>query len=472
MTVRFGLAHAPLLGLALVCLPAMAQSPIGLLIAGQSRTGFTVQGAGARAMGLGGAFIAVADDATAASFNPAGLALLLKPEVSFVAREIQRKVSYEEYETTSRGKVLEVSDSLVSNHHLDPMLLAGTIPLRVGGNNLALQLSIQRAYALNEGDSRKVTEMPLVTSATSGPTLVQQSIFQSGQIDLYSFAMAYECSERILLGVTFNQWRGRWDLYSDSSQGGDGTDSYINFHQSNSLDGENYNLGLLWRWPTWSLGLVRRTPFRAEYSYATTTGSNLSLPNALNANVPDVGLHWPTTTGLGVAYRPQPHWLVTADVEHTAWSQARFMTDNPALNGVNFFTLSRANQAPDATTFRMGVERLWDTPAGWIVPLRLGFSREPQPVMDPVTRQQRIMYGLALGTGIKQGRYTVDFAYRYGWARRMASQFLDLNQLLAGTQTESVGTERTVEQRADISFMIQFERQPVDRVLHRLFVGD
>ena len=40
-------------------------------------------GSGARAMGMGGAFIAVADDATAASWNPAGLTQLKRPEISF-----------------------------------------------------------------------------------------------------------------------------------------------------------------------------------------------------------------------------------------------------------------------------------------------------------------------------------------------------------------------------------------------------
>ncbi|MGA1863612.1 MAG: hypothetical protein ACMUHX_00970 [bacterium] len=39
-------------------------------------------GSGARAMGMGGAFIGVADDATAASWNPAGLLQLRQPEIS------------------------------------------------------------------------------------------------------------------------------------------------------------------------------------------------------------------------------------------------------------------------------------------------------------------------------------------------------------------------------------------------------
>src|SRR5438093_9310257 len=43
-----------------------------------------VLGSGARALGMGGAFLARADDATAASWNPAGLSYLRLPEISFV----------------------------------------------------------------------------------------------------------------------------------------------------------------------------------------------------------------------------------------------------------------------------------------------------------------------------------------------------------------------------------------------------
>src|SRR5262249_54921784 len=47
------------------------------------RTTLTL-GAGARAYGMGGSFLARADDATAASWNPAGLSYLRIPELSLV----------------------------------------------------------------------------------------------------------------------------------------------------------------------------------------------------------------------------------------------------------------------------------------------------------------------------------------------------------------------------------------------------
>src|SRR5574339_20966 len=52
----------------------------------RAQTGLSLNraGSGARAAGMGDAFIAVSDDGTAASWNPAGLAQLRQPEFSLV----------------------------------------------------------------------------------------------------------------------------------------------------------------------------------------------------------------------------------------------------------------------------------------------------------------------------------------------------------------------------------------------------
>jgi len=56
-----------------------------------ARLGFNFSPPGARATGLGGAFIPLADDATAAESNPAGLTVLLNPQVSFEFKGIRYK---------------------------------------------------------------------------------------------------------------------------------------------------------------------------------------------------------------------------------------------------------------------------------------------------------------------------------------------------------------------------------------------
>jgi len=451
-------------------LPLMAQGvlgPIGTIIAEQSRTAFSVQGAGARAMGLGGAFIALSDDATAVSFNPAGLAQMVKPEVCLVGRGLNRDVAFQDVQTIAGNRTSLVDDSLITTTRFDPLLLAGTFPLRVGGRTLALQLSLQRLFPLGEGDARDMVERP---QDGTPPMKLHQSIDQTGQIDLYSFALAYELSQRILLGFSVNYWRGASALSSTSSNTTGDTTSYVHFEQNSRLEGANYNLGVLWRWPTWSLGITRRTAFHADYTYnaalSSSTHGNMTTPDSTT------GLHWPSTNGIGLAFHPTENWLVAMDLTHTSWSETRYMSNRGGLDGVNFFNMNRAGGTADATQFHTGVERLFLLASGNLIPLRLGYSREPQPVSDPITADQRVIQGLSLGTGIKRRSYTFDVAYRYGWDSRRASQFLDVDQILSNAHSKSIGKETLTEHRLDMSFIAQFERGPVQDFLHYLFVGE
>lgn len=448
-----------------------AQTPLGNLVSEQSRTAFTTMGAGARAMGLGGAFIGVADDATAVSFNPSGLAQLLKPEVCFVGRGLNRQLSYSDFRSVSGPKDSDISDSLIGNSRFDPLLVAGTLPLRVGGRTLALQLSAQRAFSLALGDSRVLKEQPL--NPTQGfPIRLDQRIDQAGQIDVYSAAVAYECSQRILVGLAVNRWKGRWTLESRSTRQDNLGSGYLALKQDNELSGQSYNLGLLWRWPSWSLGLVHRTAFGAEYTFGTNIASNLNLGGVKSSPMMTVGLHWPASSGIGLSVRPADRWLLALDFRHTRWSEAAFQSPTRSLNGLNFFDLDRSGRAPNSTTAHLGAEYLWVNARGWVIPLRGGLNREPQPVVDAKTGEQRVKYGASLGTGLKRGPYTLDLSYRYAWAKRQASQFLDPAQVITGSAATYIGTERTTEQRVDLSLIVQFERQPIEKLLRFLFLGD
>ena len=66
--------------------PAVAQSFTGLE--------FSLSNPGARSLGFGGAFVALADDATAAFANPAGLVQIAKPEISVEGRSWSYRTPY------------------------------------------------------------------------------------------------------------------------------------------------------------------------------------------------------------------------------------------------------------------------------------------------------------------------------------------------------------------------------------------
>src|SRR3954467_3589297 len=69
--------------LLLIAIPTFAQN---VDIESLSGLQFNFGNPGARSLGMGGAFLGLADDASAAEANPAGLTILRKPEISVEAR--------------------------------------------------------------------------------------------------------------------------------------------------------------------------------------------------------------------------------------------------------------------------------------------------------------------------------------------------------------------------------------------------
>jgi hypothetical protein len=118
---------------ALASARADAQTPIILgqdEIDLQGRTS-VILGSGARALGMGGAFLARADDATAASWNPAGLSYLRRPEMSLVGA---RNVFNTDVEGGDISRFTGWS----------PDFGAITFPLSIKSAGGAIQLSFQR----------------------------------------------------------------------------------------------------------------------------------------------------------------------------------------------------------------------------------------------------------------------------------------------------------------------------------------
>src|SRR5437868_4844372 len=74
--------------LMLIALPLAAQNTD---IESLSGLQFNFGNPGARSLGMGGAFLGLADDASAAEANPAGLTILRKPEITIEGRNYQEK---------------------------------------------------------------------------------------------------------------------------------------------------------------------------------------------------------------------------------------------------------------------------------------------------------------------------------------------------------------------------------------------
>jgi hypothetical protein len=275
-------------------------------------------GSGARALGMGGAFLARADDATAASWNPAGLSYLRLPELSVVFvgsaldtvhREIDLAITRDENGTS-----------------IAPDFIALTIPSERGVVSGAAQLSFQRAFSF-DGD-RDIADcraapagLPLVGA---GRRLVRSSI-DGGAFRPARAATGVRLAHRLRIGASLNRWTHGYTqtrsrrLFNPSVQ-----------HTQFELSGWNANLGVIWSpLDNLNLGVVGKTPFtagvdlwRARTDLVETEGQGEPRAFTNGFRGDDVRLKLPGAVGAGVSWRPRSN-LMFADYTRTFWSEAR-----------------------------------------------------------------------------------------------------------------------------------------------------
>lgn len=220
---------------------------------------FNPVGQGARALGMGGAFIAIADDATAASWNPGGLVQLERPEFSIVGAGFHRT------EDLNFGTNPEASgDQSYSNSRIN--YLSVTYPFTLLGLNMVVSGNWQNLF-----DLTRDWDFPLRLS-TDDLTIVQDVDYdQDGSLGAWGLAYALQVTPTLSFGVTFNLWEdgledNRWKQTTTQTGSGNLAGNAFNFEASSterfSFSGWNLNIGALWNATSkLTIGAVLKTPF-------------------------------------------------------------------------------------------------------------------------------------------------------------------------------------------------------------------
>jgi hypothetical protein len=463
------------------------------------RNSFSPIGAGARGLGMGGAFIGVADDGTAASFNPAGLSQLRRSELAAVlfTSTVNTEVPNPEGAGESEGST-----------HRAPEFLGLALPFEVGGRNLTIQLSYQRSVDLF-GKGRAFTRDTVPFSALKinlpGSARVNADVTpqQAGAFRTLALSAGYALTPRFSAGASANYWFGDW-----TSQGhvdyristvGTAPSTLVSstnrtFLQDQSMRALSVNGGVLMRASRISLGGVLRLPFVARYELeetgtitTTLAGKPSSAPSDVE-NTMKSRLHWPLTWGTGLAVRPFTGLTLAADYSRSSWAGATIddvpegalltQADAP-VSGVdadlvfhdrNFFDLVDASQTTvsDTSEWRAGAEYLVSL-AKVVVPLRAGTFRSHSPIRDLSRDEGRVTSGLTFGTGLNFSQVVVDVAFE----RRSTEGVVGL-QLRGGAATPSGTTvEKVTENRVVASVIYRLPpNDPVKRFLRGIFVGD
>ena len=372
-----------------------------------------VQGSGARALGMGGAFLARADDATAASWNPAGLSYLRLPEVSFVwlhnnlntqARDAENHLVTRDERTGSA-----------------PDFVALALPYSLGRASGSGQISYQRVISF--------TSHRTITDRLRDPGQVEvertRTVDSSGGFDVIALGTGLKLSRTLRAGFTVNHWFNGYRQVVVSDQRDIPTRQNANF----DLSGWNYHVGLMWSpWESLNLGAVVKTGFMADVSLARSRVDKFPDGGTTNNGLfrDDLRLKLPGAMGLGASWRPKSNLTVSLDFTHTNWSDGLIF---------NFFTLKKAeqNQPPPAprgrTFFQLPYPTLNDPEQNDTKQVRVGIeyvilrSRLKWPVRAGYFTDEQFFRaeggsaptfeGFTLGAGVIVSRLLFDVAYVY-----------------------------------------------------------
>ncbi len=449
--------------------PVYAQVPFNLIISEQLRSTFTLVGSGARAAGMGGAFTAVADDATAASFNPAGLAQLVVPEASVVFDHLDLQDQYLDFVVLDPVEApLPLSDSEAQFDRNSLNFLSFSLPFAVGDRRWAAQFSTQKAVDLTYHGDRLFSEI----DSEGNPVVdIQQVTDQSGGIRIYSGSLAISATRRMLIGVAINHWKGDWDSSSFTSETivEDPEDvEFLSFTQTNALSAWNFDLGMLLQYKYANVGIRYRSGFSADYTLKVRVDTNIEDPLI---PLPDTTteLEWPSTLNLGLALKPSDKVTLAADFGRTDWSKMLFNA-GVQTGKVNFFDLEPqvSTRVSPAYDWRVGAEYLFFH-RSVIIPVRGGWFYEPQPGIDAVTGKRFVNKGYTAGVGVKIGSVAVDFAYQRKNSDTPITLFEPDDLVIGDRNNPAEGRLQRSENRMFVSMILQLPRS-LGRLIPAIFV--
>ncbi len=388
-------------------------------------------GSGARALGMGGAFIAIADDATAASWNPAGLFRLHKSEISAVSGYVHRK------KDNASGDNLEFSGpQSFENYNLNYLSVA--YPLK--NFNITVSLNYQHLYDFN----RKRSFIIINDNQDDSDDPLQYRFEQEGGLYALGLAGGAKITDDLWAGVTLNYWgdflyKNKWrQIYHyeiDMDLGGIPVNHIWKRNEEFSLQGWNANIGFLWNIShNWRLGGVLKTPFSADIDHTATKEEWKKIPTEPEANshtflktVYKEKLHMPMSYGIGVAYCIPGKLTISGDIYRTHWEDFEMEDENgnktSAVSGKKI-----ADSDIDPTIyFRMGFEYRIEKEK-YVLPIRAGIFYDPAPSEGSPDHY----FGISIGTGFKYigpeskcRPYVFDIAYQFRFGDNVGESMLE-----------------------------------------------
>lgn len=408
-------------------------------------------GVGARAMGMGGAYVGVADDYSAMYWNPAGLGQLNRMEMN---------VGFSHNKVTNTADFLGVrSKSEDTFTRLNSIGL--TIPIPTYQGSLVFGFGYNKVTDFDnrfeiEGYNEKWAAYPdyfYQTAEDFQRTTVEdnvyqkQSIIEQGSMNHFSFAGSFEIQQNFFLGATLNFISGKDDYgmefseddinnlhnvyqeYDENNMENISDLNYWEYRQSivSDFSAANLKIGALYRYGSMlRLGATVKTPttYKIKETWADSwdeyydSGDTFNVPE--ESGTTQYKIRTPYSFGFGASMKVL-NFLFSAGADFEDWSQAQFLTDPPVSGQTRTQTNARIQKDfKSVTRLRAGAEMY--------IPLvrarvRAGYFQDPSPYRYTDVRPDKAY--LTAGASLMMDKQVMfDLSYMRGAWKRQTSDAL------------------------------------------------
>ncbi len=265
----------------------------------------------ARAIGMGGAFSAVADDPTALHFNPAGLAyiptsnLLIGGEFVVAPRTYTPRFDDGRCEAANPPPQCQVQSPTSPVRPLPSLGFSTRLERDGVPSRLTFGIGLWNTFG-GQLEFKDKEDIPGTLRST-----------RNAVIEIVP-GLAYEVNDVLAVGVSFRLGVGLFDIES-IARPSNAVISAIGV-------GAGATLGLMLR-PNdkLSIGTYYRTPLNVTTSGSAEIDSDLDGTTDISTDAEFIQ-KWPDQAGIGVAYKPTSALLVSAQFDWTGWGRVNDIT--------------------------------------------------------------------------------------------------------------------------------------------------
>ena len=412
---------------------------------------------GARSLSLGGAFVALADDATAVWGNPAGLTILTRPEISAEGRFWNfnnvvtdkghafgnaTNVGFDNITGLEDAESDSWTQSLAFLSYVHPMGRWTFGAYRHQVSNFSADIQSSGPFLDSGGDVDRVEpfrgtmDLDIVNYGVSAGVRVGQNLSLGAGATFEQFSIESHTARSIYIPVLPPPPALR-PLYTNTGQRFGPPDYsegnvFMDVAESGTDWSTGFNVGALWRANRWSAGAAYRFGPTFHYDATTTIGPGGAKEPFLAPYVGTVfdtervAFNLPDTIALGFTVKPLETLVVTFEYDRVEYSQlsestAEVFGIEENISAATGQLIRESLKFPDANQFRFGAEYAIARPSGAVL-LRFGGWIDPDHRMqyvDPQNRAPRLAvlfrpgedeFHVAPGVGFAFQKFQIDAA--------------------------------------------------------------